>query len=633
MISNNQEDGHAIIEELRARHPEKFTTIERVFSHIKSGTRIFISTACAVPRYLVRSLVEHVGANPDFLPEDEALRTYTLGVSPYLDERLKQNFRYNSFFIGHSIRKPVNDGEADYTPAFFSGLPRLFRHRIIEIDVALIQTSLPDPSGMLSLGVSIDVVKAAVENASIVIAQVNSFMPRVHGDTFISVDEVDFLFHHDEPLLEYDSGEPDEVSERIGRFVARIIRDGDTIQVGYGSLPNAIMANLHTKRDLGIHTELLSDGLVDLIKSGAINNSRKTIDRGKTVATFCMGKRSTYEFLHDNPSISFHTVEYTNNPLIIAGLRNIAAINSVLQLDLSGQASAESLGTYNYSGIGGQADFMRGAMLAQGGRSILMLKSTARKGEVSRIVPVLDAGAGVTLNRGDIHYIVTEYGIAYINGKNLRERALSIIAIAHPDFRPWLLEEAGKLGVVEDGLVGVPGGKGWYPAHLETRRTTRGGDRLILRPARAADAEQVRVFFESFQDRSVRGRMVGSSEEGDGDVWLNGLDYMNETVILAMEGPRPGATVLGMGKYRVLEHDHGAEVLLAVREEYRNRGIGTEIIQYLGLLARKEGLLYISAEALIENKPVLHLLDKCGLDTERNLGAGVYELKAYFGRE
>ncbi|HSV96085.1 MAG TPA: GNAT family N-acetyltransferase [Spirochaetota bacterium] len=633
MTNEMQDDCRAMVEELRAGHPEKFTTFEKAFSHIRRGRRIFVSTACAVPRYLIRSLVEYAGANPGFLPGEESIRAYTLGVSPYFDERLKQSFRYNSFFIGHSIREAVNRGEADYTPVFFSGVPRLFRQRIIEIDVALIQTSSPDPSGMLSLGVSIDIVKAAVENASIVIAQVNSFMPRVHGDTFISVDEVDFIFHHDEPLLEYESGEPDEVSGRIGRFVARIVRDGDTIQVGYGSLPNAIMANLHKRKNLGIHTELLSDGLVELIKSGAINNNRKTIDRGKTVATFCMGKKSTYDFLHDNPSISFHTVDYTNNPLVIASLRNITAINSVLQLDLSGQASAESLGRYNYSGIGGQADFMRGAMLAPDGRSILMLKSTAKNGTVSRIVPAVDAGAGVTLSRGDIHYIVTEYGIAYINGKNLRERALSIIAIAHPDFRPWLVEEAKKLGVMDATATGIPGAKDWYPAHLEARRTTRGGDRLLLRPVRPDDITILRDFFSSLSDQSVRGRFVKSGKVPDDLGELVEVDHINDVIILGVANLGGNEIVLGVGKYAVNEDDHGAELSLAVLDGYMNRGIGTEIIAYLSLLARREGLFYISAEALIENKPVLHLLEKCGLDAERNLGAGVYEMKAYFGRD
>ncbi len=633
MTNEIQDDGRAMVEALRSGHPEKFTTIEKAFSHIRRGGRIFVSTACAVPGYLVRSLVEYAAANPDLLPRDEIIHAYTLGVSPYFDERLKQNFRYNCFFIGHSIREAVNGGEADYTPVFFSGVPRLFHQRIVEIDVALIQTSLPDPSGMLSLGVSIDIVKAAVENASIVIAQVNSFMPRVHGDTFISVDKVDFIFHHDEPLLEYDSGEPDEVSGRIGRFVSRIVRDGDTIQVGYGSLPNAIMANLHKKRNLGIHTELLSDGLIELIKSGAINNSRKTTDRGKTVATFCMGKKSTYDFLHDNPSISFHTVEYTNNPLVIAGLKNITAINSVLQLDLSGQASAESLGPHNYSGIGGQADFMRGAMLAPGGKSILMLKSTARNGTISRIVPTVDGGAGVTLNRGDIHYIVTEYGIAYINGKNLRERALSIIAIAHPDFRPWLLDEAKKLGVIESSVAVAPGGKGWYPVHLETRRTTRAGDCLLLRPVRQDDSVILQDFFASLSDQSVRGRFVKSGNETDGLDELVEADHRNNVIILGVVNHEGSEIVLGIGRYAVNEHDHGAEVSLAVRDGHMNRGIGTEIIAYLSLLARREGLFYISAEALIENKPVLQLLDKCGLDTERNLGAGVYEMKAHFGRD
>src|SRR5208337_5257323 len=259
----------------------------------------------------------------------------------------------------------------------------------------------------------------------------NSQMPRIHGDTFLRISDLDFVMHCDEPLLEFESHVPDEIGQKIGNYVSRIIQDGDTIQVGYGSIPNAILSHLGNKKNLGVHTELLTDGIVNLMKRGVIDNTRKDLNRDKTVAAFCMGKKETYEYINDNPSIEFRPVSYTNNPLNIARNRNVSAINSALEIDLTGQVTAESLGKLFYSGIGGQADFMRGAILSPGGKTILALQSTAENGEVSRIVPFLKEGAGVTLTRGDIHYVVTEYGIAYLHGKNIRERAMDLIAIAH----------------------------------------------------------------------------------------------------------------------------------------------------------------------------------------------------------
>ncbi len=287
--------------------------------------------------------------------------------------------------------------------------------------MALIQTSLPDDHGYMSLGISVDIVKAAVESASLVIAQVNSYMPRVHGETFINIKNVDFIVSYDKPLLEFEASVPDDIAQRIGTYVSRIIQDGDTIQVGYGTIPNAIMSHLNNKKNLGIHTELLTDGVIELMKNGVVDNTRKELNKGKTVAAFCMGRKETYEYLHDNPSIEFRPVSYTNNPLVIARHKNMTAINSALEIDLTGQATAESLGRIFYSGIGGQADFMRGAVLSQGGKTILALQSTAENDTISRIVPNLKEGAGVTLTRGDIHYVVTEYGIAYLHGKNIRE--------------------------------------------------------------------------------------------------------------------------------------------------------------------------------------------------------------------
>ena len=341
--------------------------------------------------------------------------------------------------MGNNTRKAINTELADYTPIFLSQVPKLLQSKRIPIDVALIQTSLPDKNGHMSLGISVDITKAAIENASFIIAQANANMPRIHGDTFINMNDIDYIIPYDEKLLEFSPMIPDSIAQQIGKYVSRIINDGDTIQLGYGSVPNAILNCLKDKKHLGIHTELLTDSIVELIDRGIIDNSQKNLNKGKTVATFCMGTVKTYKFIDDNPIFEFRPINYTNNPLVISRISNITAINSALQVDLTGQASAESIGNTFYSGIGGSADFMRGAILAPGGKTILVLQTTAKNGEVSRIVPFLDTGAGVTLNRGDIHYIVTEYGIAYIHGKNIRERAMDIISIAHPKFRPWLI--------------------------------------------------------------------------------------------------------------------------------------------------------------------------------------------------
>ncbi len=293
---------YGIYDEMKKAYPQKFIPEEQIFRHIHRGDRIFIHTACGEPQYLVQALIHFVESNPKAFFDAEVIQVWTLGVAPYTDEKFKYNFRHNSFFVGNNSREAVNRGMADYTPLFLSNVPDLIYRGLVPINVALIQTSPPDVHGHMSLGVSVDIVKAAVEKASLVIAQINNEMPRVHGDGFINIEDVDFIICHDEPLLEYEVVAPDEVAQQIGKYVARIVQDGDTIQVGYGSLPNAILSNFGDKKHLGVHTELLTDGIVELMKKGVIDNSRKTLNRGKTVATFCMGHRKTYEYIHDNPS-------------------------------------------------------------------------------------------------------------------------------------------------------------------------------------------------------------------------------------------------------------------------------------------------------------------------------------------
>ena len=296
-----------LMNKFQTKFREKFIPVDQIFQKIHLGDRIFISTACGEPQYLVNSMVKYVENHPKALLDSEVMHVWTLGLAPYANEKYKRNFRYNSFFIGNNAREAINAGLADYSPIFLSEIPGLFRKGMVSLDVALIQTSLPDEHGYVSLGVSVDIVKAATEITRMVVAQINKNMPRVHGDGFIHISELDYIVHYDEPLLEYQDEPDTEVAKQIGKYVAKLVEDGDTVQVGYGSIPNAVLASLVNKKNLGIHTELISDGLVELIKKGIVNNSQKTINRGKTIATFCMGNKNTYEYINDNQSIRHRT--------------------------------------------------------------------------------------------------------------------------------------------------------------------------------------------------------------------------------------------------------------------------------------------------------------------------------------
>jgi acyl-CoA hydrolase/RimJ/RimL family protein N-acetyltransferase len=626
---------NGICDEIKKVYPQKFIPEDQIFGQIHRGDRIFIHTACGEPQYLVQALIHFVESNPKAFFDAEVIHVWTLGVAPYTDEKFKSNFRHNSFFVGNNSREAVNRGLADYTPIFLSNVPSLIYRGLVPINVALIQTSPPDAHGYMSLGVSVDIVKAAVEKASLVIAQVNNHMPRVHGDGFINIEDVDFIICHDEPLLEYEVVAPDEVAQQIGKYVARIVQDGDTIQVGYGSLPNAILANFGDKKHLGVHTELLTDGIVELMKKGVIDNSRKDLNRGKTVTTFCMGHQKTYEYIHDNPAIEFRTIDYTNNPLTISRLRNMTAINSALEIDLTGQATAESLGKIFYSGIGGQADFMRGAVLAPGGKSILAIQSTAEWGKVSRIVPFIREGAGITLLRGDIHYVVTEYGIAYLHGKNVRERAMELIGIAHPNFRPWLIEKAKEGNLIYRDQAFIPGKRGEYPEHLETVRTTNKGFQILLRPVKISDEPLLKDFFYSLSDTSLYRRFISFRKDMPHEVLQDFviIDHAREMTMLATVKEAEKEKVVAVGQYGKSENAHTAEVALAVRDDYQNQDIGTELLSYLTYLAKREGLLGFTAEVLVENRPMLHLFEKMGFDTQKRSEQGVYEMKMAFREE
>ncbi|MFX0171369.1 MAG: GNAT family N-acetyltransferase [Candidatus Hodarchaeota archaeon] len=625
------------LDEMKHKYQGKFISKEKIFSQIHRGDRIFIHTGCGEPQHLVDSLASFVESHPKAFFDAEVFHVWTLGVAPYTDSRFTKNFRYNSFFIGDPTRNSINAGLSDYTPVFLSNTPSLFYQGLVPLDVALIQCSPPDEHGYVNLGVSVDITKAATETAPLVIAQINSHMPRVHGDGFIHLEDIDYAIVYNEPILEYDPKpindvKYNEITDKIGNYVSKLVQDGDTIQVGYGSIPDAIMANLNEKNNLGVHTELVSDGLVSLMKKGVINNSHKILNKGKSIASFCMGKRSTYEFIHDNPSIELKRIDYTNDPLVIAQNDNMTAINSALQIDLTGQATAESIGKTFYSGIGGQADFMRGAILAKGGKTILTLQSTAENGNVTRIVPFLSEGGGVTLNRGDVHYVVTEYGIAYLHGKSIRERVMQLISIAHPKFRGDLIKQAKTHNLIYKDQAFIPGKKGEYPEHLETWKTTKKGLEILIRPVKISDEPLLKEFFYDLSDQSLYQRFMSVRQ----DIPHSRLqefcivDFTQEMVIVAIIKKGVVEQVVGVAQYGIDKVSHTAEAAFVVKDDYQNRGIGTALLTRLTYLAKSSGLLGFTADVLFENRGMHQLFKKMFPNLERNLINGVYELRMPF---
>ena len=413
---------------------DRLTSAKDAVGQVATGNRVFVGSGCAAPTALLDALVQRA----DVLSDVELVHLLTSGVAPYVDERYEGVFRHNAFFIGANVRAAVCEGRADYTPIFLSEIPALFKTGQMPIDVALIMVSPPNRFGYCSVGIHPDIVMSAAEHANVVVAQVNRYMPRVAGDTYIHVSDIDVFVDHEAPLAEIEIPPADDVSTAIALNVARLIEDGSTLQLGIGKIPNAVLSMLGNRRHLGLHTEMFSDGIMPLCEAGVITNRKKGFRHGKAIASFAMGTEALYAFLDENPFFEFHRTEFVNDPRIIARNNKMVSINGALQVDLTGQVCADSLGSNFYSGIGGQVDFIRGSAMSPGGKPIIVLPSTAAKGTVSRIVPTLADGAGVVTSRGDVHYVATEFGVAYLHGKSIRERAEALIEIAHPDFRSEL---------------------------------------------------------------------------------------------------------------------------------------------------------------------------------------------------
>jgi 4-hydroxybutyrate CoA-transferase len=428
----HEDDRHAL--DMINAWMEKSRTPMEAVGGIASGQRIFLHGGCAASLPLEAALAERARQ----LVGIEVYQMHKEGAEALAAPELAEHVRIKSFFCGPGIRQAIAEGRADYIPAFLSDIPHLMREGVVPIDIAIVQLSWPNEAGYCTLGTSLDVARQAVDSARVLIAELNRQMPRTHGDTYVHMSELDAFIVTDRPLLEHPSAPSSPEALAIGRHVAGLIPDGATLQVGIGAIPDAVLASLDAKQDLGLHTEMFSDRAVALIRAGVINNSRKELYKGKSVTSFVIGTRALYDHVHDNPKVLFLPADQTNDTAVIRRHSHMIAINGALQIDFSGQVCADSIGARIYSGIGGQMDFVRGASLAKGGKAIIALPSTACGGSASRIVPELSPGAGVVTSRGHVHYVVTEYGIADLRGKSLRERAEALLAIAHPDHQPEL---------------------------------------------------------------------------------------------------------------------------------------------------------------------------------------------------
>ncbi|MHA1485353.1 MAG: GNAT family N-acetyltransferase, partial [Candidatus Thorarchaeota archaeon] len=615
------------------KYKKKVLTANAAIGKIGRGSRIFLGTGCGVPYHLVQELANCA----DQMADNEIVHLLTLGDTPSADPKFQAQFRHNSFFVSANIRDAVAEGRADYTPIMLSRIPRLFRRKRMPLDVAMIQVSPPDEHGYCSLGIAVDITKSAAESANLVIAQVNNRMPVTHGDSFIQVNDVDYWVPHDEPLRELEAQEVDEVIDLIGSFVARLIENGSTLELGIGALPQSVCSNLMDTgvRDLGIHTEMFSDSLIPLIERGIVNNKKKTIHRDKVIASFAMGTKKLYDFIDDNPMFHFHDTAYVNDPHVIGQNKRMIAINSALEIDLTGQVCADSIGHRFYSGIGGQVDFIRGASKSIGGKAIICMLSTAMDGEVSRIVPRLSEGAGVVTTRGDVDYIITEYGLATLHGKTIRERVLSLIAIAHPKFRNELLEAAKKMHYVFEDQVPFQVQGTYFATEYECQETFKGPDgdvNVQFRLIRPDDADRIKELFYDLSEESIYFRFLtplrSLRRQTLQDFYNVDQDRdISIVAVISTDDEREVEKIIGAGRYLLDRSKNEAEFALLVEDEHQGLGVGTFLLNHLMRIAKSKGVKRFIAYVHPQNQKMVRFIHKTGKVVESHLAIQGEEYK------
>jgi acyl-CoA hydrolase/GNAT superfamily N-acetyltransferase len=607
------------------RWRNKVCSSEGAVKRIARGRRILIGSGAAEPTRLVDALVSH----GDHLADNEIVHLLTLGPAPYVQPGLEHRFRHSAFFIGPNVRTAVQEGRADFIPVFLSEIPSLISSRRIRIDVVLIQVSPPDRHGYSSLGVSVDIVRAAVDAADLVLAEVNPRMPRTLGDSFVHIDRIHCLVPVDAPLLTLETEPLDDVCRAIGRHVASLVPDGATLQTGIGRIPHAVAAELKDRTHLGIHTEMLSDSVLELVEAGAISGRKKTLLPGKIVTSFVMGTQRLYDWVNDNPAVEMKPSDFTNDPFTVARNDCMIAINSALGVDLTGQVASDTLLGRFFSGIGGQVDFVRGAARSRGGKSVIALPSTAKDGTVSRIVPAHEQGAGIVTSRGDVRYVVTEFGIADLWGKNIRERAMALIAIAHPDFRGELLASAKQRRYVFPDQI-VP--RANYPWAEEQTFEIASGRRMLVRPVRVTDEEAVQDLLYRLSDEStyLRFMQFKRSHPHEEMLELVDLDYEQNMALVVVDSHSPAQDIVAIARYDVDPATGLADIAFVVRDDWQRMGIGTLLMRRMGEIARARGLAGFSADVLASNKLMLGVFQQSGLEVRSELHGGVYAVRMYF---
>jgi acyl-CoA hydrolase/RimJ/RimL family protein N-acetyltransferase len=589
--------------------PDKVVSAEEAVSKIKNGSRVFIGTGCGEPQYLIEAMVKDSSIQ-DVLVYQMLSSTFSRYID---DESFRRRFSLKLFFISASMRKAAFEGKIDYIPAYLSQIPRLFASHRIGLDVALVQVSPPDKFGYCSLGVSVDITRSGLENARMVIAQVNPLMPRTWGDSFVHVDEIDWLVPYEEPLVETIPAQKDnEIAMRIGHFVSQLVDDGATLQVGFGHLPYAIMQHLDSKRDLGLHTQLITDGLLPLFEKNVITNKKKTMLPGRVVASLCMGSKKLYDYVDNNPAFYFRSSEFVNDPTVIARNDNLVSISSALEVDLTGQICSDSMGYLFYSGIGDQVDFLRGSAMSKGGFSIVALPSTAQNGAVSRIVSHLSEGAGVATTRGDVNFVITEYGIAELQGKSIYQRVMELAQIAHPKFREQLIDVAKKRRYIfgdqlppsTEDLLFLEG----YKSTLKLKN----GKAAEFRPLLPSDEIAYRNFFYSLQEKTIYMRffyrMRTFSHEIVQKHWAS-VDYHKNMSIIGLVQKGGHKEIIAIGSY-AYDREQMAEIAFVVREDYQKMGIATYLLALLEQIAKQNNYTRFQASVLRENTAMIQVFKK-----------------------
>jgi acyl-CoA hydrolase len=588
------------------KYIENKRSAQEALSLIKPAQRVFIGSSCGEPQHLVRELSEA----SNYFKDIEINRLMTMETTPLTliaNKTGDQSLNIRSFYLGSAKPKAIARNKRFITPINISAVPRLFKSRLLPIHVALIQVSPPDDFGWMSLGVSVDITLSAALSADLVIAQVNSQMPRVLGRSFIHVNDVDVFVEYDEPLLTI--GETPELAAAndIGRLIARLIEDGSTMEIGLGSTHQATLLALADKNDLGIHTEHMTNDIMHLFSRGVITNRKKGFNEGKMVASSAIGTVELYEFLNDNPAIEFHPSDYVNDPSVISRHNKMVSMNVAMTIDLTGQVAADALPHNHFSGVTGMLDFMRGAVQSRGGKSILLLPATALQGKKSRVVPQLDNEA-VVVPRGDVHYVVSEYGAVNLFGKSLQERAMAMIGIAHPDFRDELFYKAKKMGLLSAERTLTESIHGVYPIHLE-ETIAIDNEQVTVRPAKPVDERRIQEHFYSLDKDDVVARFFHdkSSFVHDEVKGVSLIDYIKDLTIVAVVGEFGFGRVVGVGEYLVDPATQEAEVAFSISKPYQKKGLGNILLNKLAFAARDNGICGLMAYTSPQNRGMIKL--------------------------